>query len=618
MIPKRMDAFLQEKLPKGTWENRLTCQNGLCFVEFGPNDLDRLAKLGITVDSLGPQLVVCLWDENSPYEIGGYLVIDNLAMGQPAIGGIRMLPDVTPSTIFHRARGMTLKNAAADLPFGGGKAGVVAERSLTPREHTEVVRGFAHLLYRYHDIFIPGPDVGTNDADMKTLAIEVGLDNVVSKPADMGGNRVDQLGAGAGGVIIALQALLEELPRLKKLPQFSKLEILEPEALSVIIQGFGAVGAHTARILTERIPGAKVVGISDAMGYLFDERGLPVNILFTIWQESGQVTHEFFKEYLEPANRVKAHKFSNAPNDLLRESAFCLIPAAPISNYLDVDSSTQPTVTVAKMGEWSVVIEAANIYSPQPARVAARKRLEREVYRNRGVLIATDYLVNSGGVIFAAQEKLIKTPPNLRTPDEILGDRLAVEKWLMDHSGELSGLAEKRRIAAEKYREEVIRRNIHEFIDLLISDPDMLPCEAAESISIRRISGKEKDRKATDLMIPIPSIEIGKTVRDAAISLVQANSPILAVVSTEGLMVGVVTEWDITRATALGAPDDQKLDEIMSKEAITVGMHDTIYETLQKFEHYGVSALPVVESGQVRGMITSDLLARRSLIWLGQ
>jgi hypothetical protein len=115
------------------------------------------------------------------------------------MGGIRLLPEITPATIHNLARGMTLKNAAANLPYGGGKAGIVAEPGLSAPQHTEVVRGFARLLSHYRDLYLPGPDVGTNDADMKTIAIENGLDSVVSKPVDMGGNRIDQLGAAAGG-----------------------------------------------------------------------------------------------------------------------------------------------------------------------------------------------------------------------------------------------------------------------------------------------------------------------------------------------------------------------------------------------------------------------------------
>jgi len=100
-----------------------------------------------------------MWDEASPLEIGGYLVVDNLSMGRPSMGGIRMLPDVTPAAIHNLARGMTLKNAAADLPYGGGKSGIVASQDLTPEEHNAVVRSFARLICRYHDIYIPGPDV---------------------------------------------------------------------------------------------------------------------------------------------------------------------------------------------------------------------------------------------------------------------------------------------------------------------------------------------------------------------------------------------------------------------------------------------------------------------------
>ena len=270
MIPKKMETFLRAQLPERTWKNRLKCENGKCFMEFGALDVDQLARLGIVVDNLGPRLVVCMWDDESPLEIGGYLVVDNLAMGRPSMGGIRMLPDVTPAAIHNLARGMTLKNAAANLPYGGGKSGIVAEKNLTAEQHTQVVAGFAQLIYRYRDLYLPGPDVGTNDADMKTVAIENGLDNALSKPVDMGGNRIDQLGAAAGGTIIALQALIEEMPRLLNLPQFANLRVPDISELTVLIQGFGAVGAHAARILCERMPGARVTGISDLMGYLYD------------------------------------------------------------------------------------------------------------------------------------------------------------------------------------------------------------------------------------------------------------------------------------------------------------------------------------------------------------
>ena len=619
MIPKTMEVLLREHLPDKTWENRLQSQDGKCFLEFNSLDVDRLARLGIEVDSLGPKVVVCMWDEDATLEIGGYLVVDNLAMGRPSMGGIRMLPDITPSIVHNLARGMTLKNAAANLPYGGGKSGIVAARDLTSAEHREVVRGFARLIYRYHDIYLPGPDVGTSDADMKTIAIENGLDEALSKPVDMGGNRIDELGAAAGGTIIALQALLEEMPRLKVLPQFSDLEIPKLTDLDVLIQGFGAVGAHAARILQKRISGARVTGISDIQGYLYKEEGLPVEELFQMWGEKGLVTRDYYDQVVAPdTNKLLRTKYSNSPDDLLRESAFCLIPASPIANYLCVDKSTKPSITVSLMGDWAVIVEGANTYSPVKSRKAARARMEREVYRRKGTLIATDYMVNSGGVIYAAQEHLIRTPEHLRIPREILGNLGAVDMWLYDHAAELNELAEKRRNSAQIYREEVIRRNMRELVDLLVSDADMLPCEAAEIISIRRIASSESDRTAADIMVHIPTIEVNHNVREAAAMIIEASSSILAVVSPECELVGVVTEWDITRSTALGDPDNIPLDQIMSTDVISAAPSDTILELIRKLEHHEISAMPVVDDGRVLGMVNSDLLARRSLLRLLQ
>ena len=65
MIPKRMLAYLRERLPESTWETRLVRRGSAAFLEFDATALDRLARLGIEVDHLGPRLVVCMWDEAS-------------------------------------------------------------------------------------------------------------------------------------------------------------------------------------------------------------------------------------------------------------------------------------------------------------------------------------------------------------------------------------------------------------------------------------------------------------------------------------------------------------------------------------------------------------------------
>ena len=253
----------------------------------------------------------------------------------------------------------------------------------------------------------------------------------------------------------------------------------------------------------------------------------------------------------------------------------------------------------------------------QDARGEIAAAIER-VKAPGGVLIATDYLVNSGGVIFAAQEHLIKTPAHLRIPADMLGERAAVDRWLAEHASEFEALAEERRLAADAYREEVIRRNMRELVDLLVSDTDMLPGEAAERISIRRIASKESGRTAADIMAPIPTVAVQCSVREAAAMLVEAGSPILAVVTSQGDPAGVVTEWDITRATAQGSPEDQPIEKIMTHQIIAACPGDSILEMVRKLEHHEISAMPVVDKGSVLGMVSTDLLSRRSLLRLLQ
>ncbi|MFX1531408.1 MAG: Glu/Leu/Phe/Val dehydrogenase dimerization domain-containing protein [Promethearchaeota archaeon] len=612
MIPKKMNSLLKERLPEVTLKTRLKKDNGKCYLEFSHVDEHLLSRLGIVADKLGPYLVSCIWDEDSQLEIGGYLIVDNLSMGKPSMGGIRMLPNITPSDIHNLARGMTLKNAAANLPYGGGKSGIIAGRDLSSKDRNQVIRGFARLIRRYIDLYLPGPDVGTNDADMKTIAIENGLDNALSKPVEMGGNHIDELGAAAGGVVIALQRLLEIMPRLRVLPQFANLEIPDAEDLKLLIQGFGAVGAHAARILNERIPTAKIIGISDIEGYLYNASGLPIESLFKLWKEKIIVTTNFFKEEIISEGYKHPTKFSTNANNLLLENAFCLVPATPVFNYLGVRSSESPSMVVDRMGKWSLIIEGANTYSPDPNRKAARTRMEQIVYREKGVMIANDYLVNSGGVIFAAQEHLIKTPDHLQIPEEMLGNHDAIEKWLDNHSKDFAELSKRRLLAGEESREDVIHHNMIELVDLLAENPDMLPSSAAERISLQRLTTKESERTAKDIMISIPTIDVNGSIQEAAELMIRENSGIIAVLSDEKL-VGVVTDWDVTAAVASNKCN-VNLDKIMTKDVITASPEFSIIDIVRELEQYQISAMPVVEKGKVLGMVNTDLIAQRYIL----
>jgi glutamate dehydrogenase (NAD(P)+) len=107
-------------------------------------------------DDLGPAKTLCLRQLKPGLE--AFVVIDNVACG-PAIGGIRMASDVTLGEGLRLARAMTLKNAAAGLPHGGAKAGIVADPSIPKQEKEGIIRAFAHAIRDLCD-YIPGPDMG--------------------------------------------------------------------------------------------------------------------------------------------------------------------------------------------------------------------------------------------------------------------------------------------------------------------------------------------------------------------------------------------------------------------------------------------------------------------------
>ncbi|TFG18588.1 MAG: CBS domain-containing protein, partial [Promethearchaeota archaeon] len=90
------------------------------------------------------------------------------------------------------------------------------------------------------------------------------------------------------------------------------------------------------------------------------------------------------------------------------------------------------------------------------------------------------------------------------------------------------------------------------------------------------------------------------------------NSDIAAVLN-EGILIGVVTDWDITRAMAQNACD-VKLDRIMTKNVITADPNYSMIDIVSEFEQYRISAMPVVENGKVLGKVSVDLIAQRHIL----
>jgi len=148
----------------------------------------------------------------------------------------------------------------------------------------------------------------------------------------MGGNRVDQLGAGCRWHCLRFDALLEEMPRLKVL-RSSPAWRSRPAASDCLDPGFGAVGRTPHAFCASACPGSGD-WISDAQGYLYDHRGLPIEQSSTL-AEHRQVTRNFFNEVMISDRWGVSHaKLAPRPTTCCA-NRLCLIPASPVSNYLD-------------------------------------------------------------------------------------------------------------------------------------------------------------------------------------------------------------------------------------------------------------------------------------------
>ena len=155
-------------------------------------------------DELGPDKVVLLREPRVGLE--AVVVVDNVACG-PAIGGVRMAPDVTVEEVSRLARAMTLKNAAAGLAHGGGKAGIVADPAAPPADKERLIRAFARAIRSLTE-YIPGPDMGTDERCMAWVKDEI--DRAVGLPRALGGIPLDEIGATGWGVAIAAEVAAPE------------------------------------------------------------------------------------------------------------------------------------------------------------------------------------------------------------------------------------------------------------------------------------------------------------------------------------------------------------------------------------------------------------------------
>lgn len=290
----------------------------------------------------------------------GYRAQHNDAPG-PTKGGIRFHPDVTPEEVKALAGWMSLKCGITDLPYGGAKGGIVCDpRQMSSNELERLSRGYVRAVSQMVGPTkdIPAPDMYTNSQIMAWMLDEYDhireFDSpgfITGKPIALGGSKGRET-ATSKGVLYTLQLVSE----LKNIPL---------ENLRVIIQGFGNVGSYLAKYLYDL--GAKVIGISDLLGGLYDENGLDIPYLLDKRDSFGIVSNQFSQ---------------SIPNqELLEKECDVLIPAA-ISGVINKKNASKLNC--------KIVIEAANGPTTKEALT---------ILDEREILVVPDILANSGGVI---------------------------------------------------------------------------------------------------------------------------------------------------------------------------------------------------------------------------
>ncbi|MEK6839644.1 MAG: Glu/Leu/Phe/Val dehydrogenase dimerization domain-containing protein, partial [Nanoarchaeota archaeon] len=120
----------------------------------------------VVYDEFGPEKILEVY--NPKIGMRGFVVIDNVSLG-PGKGGIRMTPSVTIDEVAKLARTMTWKNALADLPFGGAKAGIIADdRVITKQKKKDIIQEFARAIKIIcPKLYIAGPDMNTGEEEMR-------------------------------------------------------------------------------------------------------------------------------------------------------------------------------------------------------------------------------------------------------------------------------------------------------------------------------------------------------------------------------------------------------------------------------------------------------------------
>ncbi len=299
-------------------------------------------------------------DNGTVETLVGFRVQHDNARG-PMKGGLRYHPSVDLDEVRALASLMTWKTAVVDLPYGGAKGGIgVDPKQYSRKEIERITRVFVDQI---HDIVgpdtdIPAPDMGTNHEVMSWFRNQWekyhGFNPAVitGKPVEEYGAKGREEATGRGVGIMAVK-LMKRLGR-------------RPEATRVAIQGFGNVGSHAAKFLSEAA--FPVVAVSDVTAAYYDPKGLNVAELLRYAMSNGGSLRGYSNAARIPSD------------ELLQLDVELLIPAA-LGDVIHRDN--------AEGIQAKIIIEGAN----GPIAPEADQILD-----SRGTLILPDILANAGGV----------------------------------------------------------------------------------------------------------------------------------------------------------------------------------------------------------------------------
>lgn len=280
----------------------------------------------------------------------------------PYKGGIRFHPEENIDTIKALAAWMTWKTAVMNLPFGGGKGGVVCNpKILSEKEIEKISRAYVQAFWKVlgPDVDVPAPDVGTSSREMAWMLDEYEKITkqkspafITGKPIAAGGSKGREQATGLGTVY----CIREALKHLK----------LNPRNSTAVVQGFGNVGFWTAKFLSELL-GVKVIAISDSKCGIYNENGISISEAAKYKTKNGCL-HDF----------LGAKRVSN--EELLALNCDILVPAA---------LENQITGKNADKLKCKILAEAAN----GPVTTEADK-----IINQNNIFLIPDILCNAGGV----------------------------------------------------------------------------------------------------------------------------------------------------------------------------------------------------------------------------